>query len=288
MRTLIVLAALAAAPGAMAAEDAPKGDIGITIEAMSDYMDSGYTNSDHNPSVLVSIDPSYGIFYGKVSAQNIDYGTPEPKLVTKFAVGATPEFGKLSVDFNLERRIKWDDPSADRWLPYVTGTYTFSDSFSASLGSGYYAFDQKDQVDYWELYVAGTYTHSSGASFLGEFYWEPDSDGAGNAYYGVYGTLTVPFKEKFEAIGKIGLERYQDEVNTPTYLWWELGLNYTFNEHIKFGVAYHGNDLSNSIVNPNDPPEVQFSKCSLQAYTDCGDAVFAKLTLTGNASDLRK
>jgi opacity protein-like surface antigen len=276
MRISILIAALvAAAPSALAAEDAAKGDIGVTIEAMSDYMDSGYTNSDHNPSVLVSIDPSIGIFYSKLSARTIDYGDPEPKLETKFAIGATPEFDKLSVDFNLEYRIKWDDPSAERLVPYVTATYAFSDSFSASLAAGYYEYLQKGEVDFWELYATASYTHASGASFLGEFTWEPDSDGAGNAYYGVYGTLTVPFHEKFEAVGKIGLEGYDDEVNTPTYVWWETGLNYALNDHVKLGVAYHGSDLSTAA-------------CDLQGYTDCDHVVFAKLTLTGNASDLKK
>jgi opacity protein-like surface antigen len=293
MRTLIFVAALAAAPGALAAEDEAKGDIGITIEAMSDYMDTGYTNSDHNPSVLVSIDPSIGIFYSKLSTRTIDYGVtdptlPDPKLETKFAIGATPEFDKLSVDFNLEYRIKWDDPAAERLLPYVTGTYTFNDSFSASLAAGYYEYLQKGEVDFWELYSTVTYTHPSGASFFGEFTWEPDSDGAGNYYYDLIGTLTVPFHEKFEAYGKLGYEGYEDKASTPPYLWWELGLNYAFNDHIKFGVAYHGNDLSNSIVNPNDPLNEQYTKCSLQAYTDCADAVFAKLTLSGNLSDLKK
>jgi hypothetical protein len=258
-------------------------------------MDSGYTETDHGPSLEVKIEPSYGIFYGTISGRNIDYGDPEPKFLTKFAIGATPEFGNLSVDFNLERRIKWDKPSADRWLPYVTGEYKFNDSFKAALGAGYYEYDDRDQVDFWEFYAAGKYTHSSGASFLGEFTWEPDSDGVGNYYYAVYGTLKVPFKEKFEAVGKVGLEAYEYDTPTgpkddnflPTYVWWEVGLNYAFNDHIEFGVAYHGSNLSNSIVNPGSSLKKQSTECSLQAYTDCEHAVFAKLKLTGNLSDLK-
>jgi hypothetical protein len=274
MRTLFGVVFLASVPAAAWAEDeAPKGDIGITIEAMSDYMDSGLTNSDHKPSVLVAIAPKAGIFEGRLSTQTIDYGADDPKLETKFALGMTPEFGNLSVNFNVERRIKWDDPSEARWLPYVTATYTFNDSFYASLGGGYYEYDQIDQPDYWELYAGAAYTHTSGVSLGGEFYWEPDSDEAGNAYYAVYGTLTVPFQEKFEIEGKIGLEGYEDEINTPSYLWWQAQLSYRFNDHLKFSVAYHGNDLSES-------------ECPLQAYTDCDHSVFAKLTLTGNASDL--
>jgi opacity protein-like surface antigen len=238
-------------------------------------MDSGLTNSDHNPSAGITLTPSYGIFYGTIYGANIDYGADEPKLETKFAAGATPVFGDFSIDFNLARRIKFDDPTADRWLPYVTGTYTANDMLSLSLGSGYYIYDDPDTADFWELYGAFTVTHGSGTYFTGEAYWEPDSDGADNTYYALYGTLGVPFAEKFEALGKIGLEGYEDEDSTPTYLWYELGLNYAVNDHIALGVAYHGNDLSDE-------------ECPLQAYTDCDDAVFATLTLKGKLSDLPK
>ncbi len=275
----IVVALVLATPNALAADvaasDAAAFDMGVELTLSSDYMDSGLTNSDHDPSAGVTLSPSYGIFYGEIYAANIDYGAVEPKIESKFAVGATPEFGKLSVDFNLARRIKFDDPSADRWLPYVTATYTFNDAINASLGSGYYLYDDAATADFWELYGAVTLTHTdSGASLLSEAYWEPDSDGANNAYYGIYGTLTVPFMEKWEAIGKVGFEGYED-VTLASYVWYEARLNFSLNDHIALGVAYHGNDLSTT-------------DCVSQAYTDCGDSVFATLTLKGNLSDLKK
>ena len=77
------------------------------------------------------------------------------------------------------------------------------------------------------------------------------------------------------AVGKIGYEGYEDEVSTPSYLWYEARLNYNLNDHVALGVAYHGNDLSSA-------------DCPLQAYTDCNESVFATLTLKGNLSDLSK
>ena len=192
IKTLTAIAGLAVAIGpAMAADgpavaaDAPVFDVGVEITAATDYMDTGVTNSDHNPSGGITISPSYGIFYGTIYAATIDYGPdyPEPEIESKFAIGATPEFGDFSVDFNLARRIKFDDPTADRWLPYVTGTYTFNDNFNASLGVGYYAYDDSATADFWEFYAGSTVTLERGAYFTGEFYWEPDSDGFNNAYY---------------------------------------------------------------------------------------------------------
>jgi opacity protein-like surface antigen len=280
VKALTVIAGLAAASGSVMAADAPAADapvfdIGIEITGSTDYMDTGVTNSDHDPSGGITISPSYGIFYGSIYAATIDYGYPEPKIESTFTAGATPVFGDISVDFNLARRIKFDDPSADRWLPYLTGTYTFNDNFNASVGVGYYAYDDSATEDFWELYLGSTLTLDSGAYFTTEFYWEPDSDGFNNEYIEPIGTLGIPFLEKFEFIGKVGYEYYEDDAYA-SYLWYEAKLNYAFNDHVKVGVAYHGNDLKSG------------DECISQAYTDCDDSIFATVTLSGNLSDLTK
>lgn len=255
------------------AEDAPVFDIEIEMNGATDYMDSGLTNSDHKPSAGVTITPSYDIFYAKIHGVNIDYGTEEPKIETKFEIGMTPVIGDLSVDFNLARRIKFDDPTSERWVPYVTGSYTFNDNFSAGLGVGYYAYDEPSETDFWEYYGTATLTLDNSAYFTGEIYWEPDVDGAGNYYYGLYGTAGMPFLEKFEAVGKVGIEGYQDNINTPTYTWYEASLKYNVTDKLGVTVGYYGNDLSDD-------------DCSLQAYTDCDASLFAKLTFTVKLSDL--
>lgn len=265
--------ALLCAMTAGASADDASFDLGFEFTAASDYMDTGLTNSDHDPSFSMKFSPSYGIFYGEIYGATIDYGVPEPKLETKLAIGATPQFGNLSVDFNLARRMKFDDASADRWLPYVTATYTFSDAFNASAGAGYYYYDDKAVHDFWELYLGATYSHASGSSLAGEFYWEPDSDGADNHYYELIGTLTVPFMEKFEAVAKLGYEGYEDPA-VASYLWYEARLNYSITNHLVLSAVYHGNNLSNG-------------DCPTQAWTDCDSALFAVLTVKGSLSDLR-
>ncbi len=269
-----LLAEAAGAADVGLAPDDPVFDISVVVAGATDYMDSGFTNSGHDPSGGITITPKYGIFNGTIYAATIDYGLPEPDLETKFAIGATPEFGRLSVDFNLARRIKFDDPSEDRWVPYVTGTYTFNDNVDASLGVGYYAYDDSAEADYGELYAASTVTHDSGAYITTEFFLEPDSDELNNAYYAVYGTVGVPFLEKFEAVGKVGFEGYEDPA-TPSYTWYEASVKYNLNGHVGFGLAYHGSDLSTA-------------ECAVQGYTDCDDSVFATITLKGNLSDLGK
>jgi hypothetical protein len=270
---LMTFAASAHAEDQVAAAVAKPFDLGIEFTVATDYMDTGLTNSDHKPSYGVTLSPSYDIFYGTIYGATIDYGSSHPWLESKFAVGATPTFGKLSVDFNLARRIKFDDPSADRWLPYVTGTYTFNDKLSASLAAGYYAYDDPDSTDFWEVYAASTVTLPSAAYFTGELYWEPNSDGNGNAYYATYGTVGVPILEKFELISHLGYEIYEDNKSSPSYIWGDAGIKYAINDKFSVFVGYHFNDLS-------------ATDCPAQAYTDCRSTVLAKLTYTTKISDL--
>ena len=130
----------------------------------------------------------------------------------------------------------------DRWLPYVTGTYTFNDNFNASLGVGYYAYDDSATEDFWELYAGSTVTLDSGAYFTGILLGARLRRMQQRIYEAI-GTLGIPFLEKFEAIGKVGYE-IMKMTHYASYLWYEARLNYSFNDHVKVGVAYHGNDLS--------------------------------------------
>ena len=101
----------------------------------------------------------------------------------------------------------------------------------------------------------------------------------GNDYYEFVGTVSAPIAEKFEAIGKIGYEGYQDKgglTGLQSYTWYEARVNYNFNEHLVLGVGYHGSTLSDA------------AGCGNQAYTDCEGRFFAKLTLKANWSDLFK
>ncbi len=90
----------------------------------------------------------------------------------KGSIGAPPTFGNLTVDFNLQRRIKAGDTlgAASRWVPDVTGTYTFNHHLSASLGAGYYTYDDPSFTQsFWEVYGAVDMTPADSLKFHSEF-----------------------------------------------------------------------------------------------------------------------
>jgi len=270
------LAADAPAEAEPEAEAGEESGFDVTVETTlySDYMDSGLTESDHHPSLETRITASYGLFYASAAGYTLDYGTDDPWASVTYTVGVTPSFGDLSFDVNLGRRIRYDDPSGDRWLPYVTGTYTFDDRFQASLGAGYYDYDDSDSTDFAEIYAAATYTHESGAFVTGEVYWEPRVNDDGDDYYGFYGTVGVPVPtvDGLTANGEIGYEWYQNDPATASYTWWDVNLTYALNDNVALAVGYQDNDLS-------------AAGCSSQAWTDCDGAVYAKLTLSTKLSD---
>jgi hypothetical protein len=133
----INLAAFVAASATLAAQAKADDKFDLAIEAIiaSDGMDTGLTYTDHNPNYAITFTPSYGIYYATLFAENVDYG-PDSTTdgIVKLSAGATPVFGNLSVDFNLQRRWKPGeaDHASTRWLPFVTATYTFNDQLNFS------------------------------------------------------------------------------------------------------------------------------------------------------------
>jgi len=258
--------------GQVYAEDAPVFDMGFEVTGATDAYDSGLTYTDHDPAVVIELTPSYGIYYGSLWATNLDYDTPEPRTEIKAAIGATPTFGDLSVDFNLERRVKLDDNYDNRWLPYVTGTYAWSDTFSTSLGAGYYFYDHAD--DYVELFGAMDWTPMENLALHAETSYDPDYDDDGHDYVELIGSATVTLPHDFEALAQVAWEGYPHNADAASYMWYELGLKYNVNDHIVLGVSYIGNDLDKG------------ADCLTQANTDCSDRVIGSVTLKGNLSDL--
>jgi hypothetical protein len=275
--TAVALTGLAACIGQAKADD--QFDLAIEAIVSSDGMDTGLTYTDHKPAVSISITPSYGIFYATLFGERIDYGAGDPRWATvKGSIGATPVFGPLSVDFNLQRRGKLGaiDESATRWLPYVTATYTVNEQLSGSLGAGYYAYDDASLTkSYWELYGAIDATPVDGLKLHAEASYDPKSDLGDNDYLELIGSATITLPKNFEVYGKIGYEDYI-QGQLATYTWYEAGINYNVNEHVVLGLKGQANNLAAG------------ADCDGQKWTDCNNAVFATITLNGKASDLHK
>jgi hypothetical protein len=281
--TIVLVAAMPLLATEAQAEDA--FDIEVQATLASDNMEFGLTETDHNPWGQISVTPSYGIFYGNVTFENKDFGPDyDVDSQLKAAVGFTPEFGDLSVDFNLQRRIRYDDRSFDRWLPFVTATYKFSEQFSASLGGGYYAFDDASVKDFAELYAAIELTPNDMLTLNAEMSYDfnANDDGTGENdldYLEVIGSATITLPQNFSFTAKLGWEDYMSNPALASYVWYDVGIDYKWKDHVTFGVHYQGNDLDK-----DDP----IGPCGNQAFTDCNARIYAQLTLTGKLSDLEK
>ncbi len=277
-KTILALATVGTVFSAGKAWAEDKFDVEMEAIIASDGMEEGLTFTDHDPAYQITLTPKYGIYYATLFARNVDYGPDDATDgELKMSIGATPEFGDFSLDLNLQRRIKpgETDHASSRWLPYVTGTYTFNDQLEASMGVGYYAYDQKSlSRSFWELYYALDVKPVEGLALHAEASYDPRSDLDKLDYLQLIGSATVTLPHNFELVGKVGYEDYIQK-QLPSFTWYEAQINYNFNEHVTVGIKAHGNNLN-------------ATECPDQAYTDCDKSIFASLTLRGNLSDLHK
>jgi opacity protein-like surface antigen len=277
----------AAAADAVAPED--PFDIAVQGSIGTDQFNYGYTLTDHQPHGLISITPSYGILYGNLTFDNQRYTlvSDDVRSQLKLVAGITPSSGDLSFDINVARRWLFDFDPYNRTVPYITGTYKFSDKLSASLGGGYYFYDRPD-VSYqntWELFGSVDWAPIDLISLHGETAYDdrfyPNSE---KPYWELIGAATLHLPRDVSLTGKVGFEDYFAEQGNgefaPSYFWYDVGLDYAFNDHISGGIHYQANDLG-SDVSPG-------SDCYFQGYSDCDGRVFATLTFNGKLSDARK
>lgn len=294
----IVSANSALAADTAPAQAAPAFDIAVQAIIANDSMAYGITNTDHGFYGSININPTYDIYYANIFLENLKYtNVTDASLVTsqlKLQVGLTPTFGPLSIDLNVQRRMKLS--SVDRYVtvPFATATYKFNDQLSASLGAGYYIYDTNNfYPNTPEVYGALDVTPVSWLALHGEATYDfvgqysafavgfPGSVPAGtgtNPYLEAVGSVTVTLPHDISVSGKLGFEGYNGNAVLPDYTWFDVGADYALNSHISLGLHYQGSSLGTGSV-----------ACGAQAWNlDCDSRILASLTLKGKASDLHK
>jgi len=284
----MALAALSlTAAEAARAEDASNFDIEFQASLANDNMTYGLTNTDRQPYGMISLKPTYGIFYGTFSAERLNYPTyPDVNSGLKFGVGITPSIGdKLSFDINVQRQYKPANSGFARTVPYATGTYAFSDAFSASLGLGYYLYDEPTLYpNTGELYASVDLTpidwlalHSETSyDFTG--YYNTGGPGPTTPYLEAIASATVTLPKGFSVTGKLAYEDYMSNPGLPSYTWYDIGVDWAANDHISLGLHYQGNDLGTGSAN-----------CTAQSWNgECDARFMASVTINGKLSDLKK
>ncbi len=269
-------------------------DIAIQAVIANDNMSYGVTNTDHGPYGSININPTYGIFYGNLFAERLKYTNSfdagQIDSQVKFQLGMALSFGPLSLDLNVQRKLKLTSSSRYVTVPFVTATYAFNEQLSTSLGVGYYFYDQQDAyANTPELYGALDVKPADWLSLHGEATYDfvglynafppvPVPSAVGNTpYLEVVGSVAVSLPKNFTVTAKLGFENFFNNAVWPDYKWYDVGLDYAMNNNVTLGLHYQGNDLSTGSVN-----------CSAQSWNlDCDSRIIASLTLRAKASELR-
>jgi hypothetical protein len=249
---------------------APDFDATFSLTAASDYFSSGLTQSDNQAVLQPQLELFYGAFYASAWASNVDYGKGETAdAELEFIAGVAPTVGAWTFDLSVTSYQYPGDAESSYTYGFGSATYAFDSGLSLGAGYAYYWYDEG--ADYSELYAAIDYAFASGLSLHGETSYDIDYDGAGNDYVAVEGGVVVPLPLGLEASANLGYEGYLDDPATPSYLWYDAGITYAFNDWASLDVRYYGNDLSDS-------------GCAVYTATNCTGRVVAALTVSESLS----
>jgi uncharacterized protein (TIGR02001 family) len=211
---------------AEAEEDWLPGDIGADIALVSDYVDRGITNSDHNPAVQGSILYSLPIgvedvaVYGGFWGSNVDFD----------------DGGEATVEID--------------WLFGVTGTVPGTE-LAWDIGAAYYTYpgaDRRLDYDYWEMPLVLSYPVLEGVSLTGSYYYSPKF--AGDSGQAHYVNAAVEWEIPVEPVSIVlsASTGHQwiadnDRAGVPDYQDWRMGIGVTFDK-LTFKIEYTDSNLS--------------------------------------------
>jgi uncharacterized protein (TIGR02001 family) len=216
--------ALAAASGAAYAADMSMKDmedtgrklgISFTLAGTTDYVFRGVSQTDEKPTVQMSLDLTYGIFYAGVWGSGIDFDDipPNSNVEVDFYAGIKPSAGGFDFDFGL---IYYHYPRAD---------------------------DGGAELDYIELKAAVSKTVFETLTLGAAVYYSPEYTGeTGEAW-----TVEASFSKALPKIWDFdltlsGLIGYNEADELEGYTYWNIGLTKTY-KNFAFDVRYHDTDL---------------------------------------------
>lgn len=211
---LLASVALAAAPVAASAQDAPSFDVSYNIGVTNDYVWRGISQSNADAAIQGGIDVSYGSFYAGTWASNVDFGSDANYEWDVYA-GFKPELGGLTFDFGV--------------LAYL--------------------YPEEDDLNIVE-FKAATTLDLGGLSVTPAVFYSPDVLGETTWYSEVAATAPLegaalgPFS--FSLTGAIGNYSYE---NSGSYVNWRVGLNAATENGFSLDLGYtdtdvDGNDLA--------------------------------------------
>jgi uncharacterized protein (TIGR02001 family) len=218
------LAADVLEPAAPAAEtpaaDAWVFDASFNASLTSDYMFRGITQTDHDPALQATLEPTYGIFYGGIFVSNVDFRTPDPDVEFDLYAGIRPQFGRLSTDFG-----------------YV-----------------HYFYPQTPEIEYGEGYGISSISPMEALQVGSAVYYAPDYSQTGDYSFYLEGNATVSLPHDISLSGALGAQMYGPGVGLSDYTTWNVGASYTW-KAVTFDLRYYDTDISTETCGAEYPSD---------------------------------
>ena len=195
---LAMVAGVIATPAAIA-----EGEFSVNAALTSDYVWRGVSQTGEDPAIQVGADYANGMFYAGTWASNVDFGAGSDAsieldlyggLAGELAPGVSWDVGYIyylypgtdgedldfgevyaglgyeaDTGFGLGAYVYYDPDNKNTYVE-GTGSYAFTDAFSADASLGNYSFDFGGDYTAWS--IGGTYSYEAFDFDLR--YWDTD------------------------------------------------------------------------------------------------------------------
>src|SRR5271170_2711394 len=241
-------------------------DVAFGSAIMNDYIFRGVTQSNHQPSVAVYVEPRYNItkdlqLYTGVSSESISFANRAAAEVDIYG-GIRPTFGALGLDFGVWGYLYPGGSCADNVLTggVPGGGVCPVSTTTIFLGDGSV---MKKDVSFFEAYGKVNYTINDNWQFGLNEYYSPNFLNSGA--WGNYSSITGKYTAPSTAFGASGIGMYvsgefgrqwlgttdsfyavagfPNGIKYADYNTWNLGIGFTY-KVFTLDLRYSDSDLS--------------------------------------------
>ena len=216
-RLTAAVAVVASAIVPAKAADVPAGegaseqmwDVAFGAAITTDYISRGITQTEHGPAVQGYVEPSFGILYAGLWASNVSFEGVSDVEIDLYA-GIRPEFDRFAFDFGYVHDF------------YAHGTV----------------------ADYGELYGKLDVTVVDPVTVGAQVFFAPDYAQSGTSAVYAEANAEVSLPMNLGISGAIGHQNFDEAAVGPSYVTWNAGIFWTWNDTVKIDLRYSDTNLS--------------------------------------------
>ncbi len=196
-------------------DEGRKLGVSFTVAGTTDYVFRGVSQTDEKPTVQMSLDLSYGIFYAGIWGSGIDFDDvpPNSNVEIDLYAGIKPTWNSVTFDFGI---IYYLYPRAK---------------------------DDGAELDYLEFKAGVSKSVFETLTLGATVYYSPEYTGETGEAWTVEGSFSKTLPKIWDIdLTLSGLIGYNEADELEGYTYWNIGLTKTY-KNFEFDIRYHDTDI---------------------------------------------